>query len=154
MRQKLTGSRLSKSRYSTNFQARFVRKQKSFIKNFWIKKRDLSISCLMKESASILEQTSRSYGGLKLGLFVQFQRVSFGKSTHKAATKSQSLKYVASYGHASILAIAKVRQNGFCCHHRSSTAGNYYINYSRTNKYKNSFARISERKSGIVFNKI
>ena len=35
-----------------------------------IKKRDLSICCLLKESASILEQTSRSYGGLKLGLFV------------------------------------------------------------------------------------
>ena len=35
-----------------------------------ITKRDLSICCLLKESASILEQTSRSYGGLKLGLFV------------------------------------------------------------------------------------
>ena len=39
-------------------------------KIFVIKKRDLSICCLLKESASILEQTSRSYGGLKLGLFV------------------------------------------------------------------------------------
>ena len=53
-----------------------------------IKKEDLSICCLLKESALILEQTSRSYGGLKLGLFVtklglfvQFQRVPFGKST-------------------------------------------------------------------------
>ena len=35
-----------------------------------IKNGDLSISCLLKESASILEQTSRSYGGLKIGLFV------------------------------------------------------------------------------------
>ena len=35
-----------------------------------IKRTDLSLSCLLKESASILEQTSRSYGGLKLGLFV------------------------------------------------------------------------------------
>ena len=35
-----------------------------------LKKRDLSIYCLLKESASILEQTSPSYGGLKLGLFV------------------------------------------------------------------------------------
>ena len=35
-----------------------------------IKKRDLSICYLLKESASMLEQTSPSYGGLKLGLFV------------------------------------------------------------------------------------
>ena len=49
---------------------------------------DLSICCLLKGSASILEQTSRSYSGLKLGLFVtkwglfvQFQRVPFGKPT-------------------------------------------------------------------------
>ena len=34
MRQKLTGSRLSKSRYSTNFQARFARREKSLVKNF------------------------------------------------------------------------------------------------------------------------
>ena len=34
-------------------------------KNSWIKKRDLSISCLLKESASILEQLSPSYSGLK-----------------------------------------------------------------------------------------
>ena len=39
-------------------------------KMFGIRKRDLSICCLLKESTSILEQTSRSYGGLKLGLFV------------------------------------------------------------------------------------
>ena len=32
--------------------------------------RDLSICYLLKESASMLEQTSPSYGGLKLGLFV------------------------------------------------------------------------------------
>ena len=64
VRQKLTGSRLSKSRYSTNFQARFVRRAKSLAKNVCDKKRDLSICCLLKESASILEQTSRSYGGL------------------------------------------------------------------------------------------
>ena len=35
-----------------------------------IKKRDLSICFLLKESASMSEQTSPSYGGLKLGLFV------------------------------------------------------------------------------------
>ena len=35
-----------------------------------IKKKDLSIACLLKESASILEQASRSYCGLKLGVFV------------------------------------------------------------------------------------
>ena len=35
-----------------------------------IKKKNLSISRLLKESASILEQTNRSYGSLKLGLFV------------------------------------------------------------------------------------
>ena len=34
------------------------------------KKKDLPISCLLKESASILEQANRSYGGLKLGVFV------------------------------------------------------------------------------------
>ena len=33
-----------------------------------IKKRDLSICYLLKESPSMLEQTSPSYGGLKLGL--------------------------------------------------------------------------------------
>ena len=59
-----------------------------------IKKRDLSICYLLKESASMLEQTSSSYGGLKLGLFVtkrglfaQFQRAPFGKSSQKMATK-------------------------------------------------------------------
>ena len=47
-----------------------------------VRKRDLSICCLLKGNALILEQTSRSYGGLKWGLFVtkwglfvQFQRV-------------------------------------------------------------------------------
>ena len=34
VRQKLTGSRLSKSRYSTNFQARLVRREKLHVKNF------------------------------------------------------------------------------------------------------------------------
>ena len=33
-------------------------------------KRDLSICYLLKESASMFGQTSLSYGGLKLGLFV------------------------------------------------------------------------------------
>ena len=55
VRQRLTGRRLTKSRYSTNFHARFVRREKSLVKNSVIKKRDLSISCLLKESASILE---------------------------------------------------------------------------------------------------
>ena len=72
VRQKLTRSRLSKSRNSTNFQARFVKREKSLVKFSGIKKRDLSISCLLNENASIFEQTS-GYGGLKLvklGLFV------------------------------------------------------------------------------------
>ena len=38
VRQKLTGSRLSKLRYSTNFQARLVRREKSLVKNFCDKK--------------------------------------------------------------------------------------------------------------------
>ena len=57
-----------------------------------IKRRDLSICYLLKESASMLEQTSPSYGGLKLGLFgtkwgllrdfAQFQRAPLaGKSS-------------------------------------------------------------------------
>ena len=33
-------------------------------------KKDLSISCLLKESASILEQASRSNGGFKLDVLV------------------------------------------------------------------------------------
>ena len=52
-------------------------------KIFWFPVRHL------KESTWIWEQTSRCYGGLKLGIFVtkwgffvQFERVSFGKSTH------------------------------------------------------------------------
>ena len=67
-RQKLTGRRLSKSRYGTNVRARFARREKSLVNNFGIKKRDLSICYLLKESASMLEQTSSSYGELKLGL--------------------------------------------------------------------------------------
>ena len=39
-------------------------------KNAGIENRDILIFCLLKENASILEQTSRSYGCLKLGLFV------------------------------------------------------------------------------------
>ena len=52
---KIDRKRLSKSRYSTLSE---------------IKKKDLSISCLLKESASILEQVSRRYGDLKVGVFV------------------------------------------------------------------------------------
>ena len=62
--------RLSKSRKSTKFQASFVKREKSLVKYFWIKKKDLSISCLWKDRASILERASRSYGGLILGVFV------------------------------------------------------------------------------------
>ena len=40
------------------------------MKNSAIEKKDLSISCLVKESASVLEQASRNYGDLKLGIFV------------------------------------------------------------------------------------
>ena len=50
--------------------SRSVRKKKSLVKYFWINKKDLSISCFLKESASILEQASRSYGDVKLGVFV------------------------------------------------------------------------------------
>ena len=39
-----------------------------------IKKRDLSISCLLKESASILEQTSRSYSGFEIRPFCNKMR--------------------------------------------------------------------------------
>ena len=70
----------------------------------------------------MLLQTSSSYGGLKLGLFVtkrglfaQFQRAPFGKSSQKMATKRLSLRDLASSGHVSTLAIAKVRQNALCC---------------------------------------
>ena len=50
--------------------SRSVRKKKSLVKYFWINKKDLSISCFLKEGASILEQASRSYGDVKLGVFV------------------------------------------------------------------------------------
>ena len=70
----------------------------------------------------MLEQTSSSYGGLKLGLFVtkrglfaQFQRAPFGKSSQKMVTKRYSLRDLASSGHVWTLAIAKVRQNALCC---------------------------------------
>ena len=48
----------------------FCEKGKIAGKKFQRIKRDLSICYLLKESASMLEQTSPSYGGLKLGLFV------------------------------------------------------------------------------------
>ena len=67
---KIDRKRLSKSRYSKKIQARLVRRKKLFVKNFCHKKQDLSISCLLKESALILEQASRSYGRLKLSVFV------------------------------------------------------------------------------------
>ena len=47
---------LSKSHHSTKFQARFMIREKSLVKISGIKTKDLSISCLLKESASILEQ--------------------------------------------------------------------------------------------------
>ena len=71
---------LSNLRESKNFKGRSVRREKPLVKQFCNRKKNLSISCLLKESASILEQKYRSYGGLKLGLFVHFQRVPFGKS--------------------------------------------------------------------------
>ena len=67
---KMDWKKLSKSRYSTQFQVRFVRGEKSLVKISAIRKKDLSIPRLWKESASILEQASRSYGDLKLGFFV------------------------------------------------------------------------------------
>ena len=64
-----------------------------------IKKRDLSICYLLKESASMLEQTSSSYGGLKLGLFLtkwgpfaQFQRAPFGKSSQQDGNETLIFK--------------------------------------------------------------
>ena len=48
----------------------FCEKEKSLVNNSEIRKKDLSISCLLKESKSILEQASRSYGGLKFGTFL------------------------------------------------------------------------------------
>ena len=62
--------RLSNLRESKNFQGRSVRREKPLVKQFRNRKKNLSISCLLKESASILEQKIRSNGGLKLGLFV------------------------------------------------------------------------------------
>ena len=50
--------RLSKSRYSTKLQPRFVRTEKSFVKIFVIKRKDLPISLLLRESASVLEQAN------------------------------------------------------------------------------------------------
>ena len=52
-----------KIRYSKKFQPRFV-------KNSGIIKKNLLISYLLKESASSSEQANRTYGGLKLGVFV------------------------------------------------------------------------------------
>ena len=60
---------LSKSRYSATIQVCFVSTEKLLVKNLCNKK-DLSIFCLLKESASILEQANRRGGGLKLGVFV------------------------------------------------------------------------------------
>ena len=60
--------RLSKSRYTdyhVSSASAFCEKGKSLVKISVIKREDLSISCLFKESASILEQATRSYGGLK-----------------------------------------------------------------------------------------
>ena len=52
--------RLSKSRYSTTFQLRFVSTERSLFKIFAIKKKDFQIYCLLKESASILEQANQT----------------------------------------------------------------------------------------------
>ena len=59
-RQKLTGRRLSKSRYSTNFQARFARREKSLVKNV----------CELKEKSFDL-------------LFFEGKRVDFGANKPK-----------------------------------------------------------------------
>ena len=67
---KIDRKRLSKSCYSTKFQARFVRGEKSLVTHFCNRKEDPPIFCHLKEGASILEQASRSYGGLKLGVSV------------------------------------------------------------------------------------
>ena len=62
-----------------------------------IKKRNLSISCLLKtKSALSSEQTNQNYGGLKSGLFsdkakpifVQFQQTPWEKFIQMAAIKS------------------------------------------------------------------
>ena len=58
---KIDRKRLSKSCYSTRVQ---LVKRISVIN-----RKDLSISCLLMERASILEQASRSYGRLTLGGF-------------------------------------------------------------------------------------
>ena len=71
VRRKLTGSRQSNHAIVQTFRPVFVRRNKIARKKFLpIRKRDILISCLLKESASILKQTSRSYGGLKLGPFI------------------------------------------------------------------------------------
>ena len=59
----------------------------SFVKNYAIKKKDLSNSFFLKKHASVLEQANQSYRCLKLAvlqqswaLFVQFQQAPSGKS--------------------------------------------------------------------------
>ena len=42
-----------------------MRRKKSLVKLSAIRKKDLSISCLLKESASIMKEGNRSYGALK-----------------------------------------------------------------------------------------
>ena len=62
--------RLSKSKVSTAFcQNRKIAPEKFIV----IVKKDLPISYLLKESALILEHANRSYGGLKLSVFVTKQ---------------------------------------------------------------------------------
>ena len=48
----------------------FCEHKKSFVKNYAIKKKELLNTCLLKKSASILEQVNKSYCCLKLcGVF-------------------------------------------------------------------------------------
>ena len=76
------------TRHSTNFQARFVRREKSLLKVAAIKKGDLSISCSFEgkcidfgaNKPKLRRFEIRSFCD-KMRPFVQFQRVPFGKST-------------------------------------------------------------------------
>ena len=70
----------------------------------------------------MLEQTRLSYGGLKLGLFCDkmksFCTISastFWKIQPEDGNETLIFKKFSSSGHVSTLAIAKVRQNAFCC---------------------------------------
>ena len=81
VRQKLTESRLSKSRYSLNFQARFVGGEKSFVSFDFLSFEGRRIN--FGANKPKLRRFEMRLFRDKMRPFVQFQRVPFGKSTQK-----------------------------------------------------------------------